>query len=417
MHGLLALELKKQPWLLHLAALIGLVLMFAVPLGHTLGILPTTYHYMRGMRIPNYATTSEKAMVDALPRRLEDQVTSLRQFNHNDTATLAIKVLGTMKKPLAEHDFVAVNRLALNAINKHPELAEMNDLGTFIYNDYTTPQLQLETMQKVLGYYVKHDINALPAVAEQTTAMAKVHGLFSRYGSHVYKWTVVQGQKHYFYKLNAGTTLTWIFLCYVALVMAAVFGFDTRHQTENLMRMTPRGDLRMAATRAGLTLAAIAVVLAAVFGLALAVNAVVPGTVLGSIWQPAIHSAVTGVTLTPMWQDIVWQLGVWWAWAAFLSGVAFLVTQFTGNLLMTLTITAATFFIAPLHALDVLPVAVQKLLPAFYTNPPALLAHADPFGAATPATAFIILAAWTAAAWLLAGAVQRVRYRKLVLGH
>ncbi|WP_461226320.1 hypothetical protein [Lacticaseibacillus suihuaensis] len=421
MHGLLSLELKKHPWSLHLAALLGLLLLFAVPLGHHLGILTTTYRYVAGTRFPSYDPSPATAMEQAAPGQraaAERQVRADLKANPNLAAAKpALALLAAIRDPLAERDYLTVDRLTLAAITKHPEILDNIQRLDFIENTFTTTQLNLEAKQQILAYYVKHRINALPTIASRGTAAASVYGVFSRYGSHVWKWTMVGTRKHYFYKLNAGTTLTWVFLFYAAFVLTAALGYDQRHNTETLMRMTPRRDLRMVATQAALTIAVIAVVLVALVGLAMLITAIVPGKRLGTLWQPVLHTTPASVYLTPMWQEIALQLGMLWLWAVLLAGVAFLATQLTTNPLLALLLTCAAFFLAPLHVLDALPLAVQKVLPAFYTNPPATLAKAEPFNNTSPATVFLVLAVWAVLVWAGAAVVQQLRYRRLVLGH
>ncbi|WP_262316841.1 hypothetical protein [Lacticaseibacillus parakribbianus] len=416
MFGQIRLELRKQPWLLHLAGLIAMLLLFAGPLGHALGVIPTTYRFFGGVRTPsyvNYTTDSEAKAVQKARAAVEKQyVGAVKIRPANDTKAM-LKLMRDLRRPLAQRDYLTANKLTLAAIDKEPLLANSYELKQVINTtDAGSASLNADAMAASLHYYIDHRINSLQIIDEKVSAVTAVQGVMSRYGSHVYKVLVLDNKKQSFVKLNAGTPLTWIFLCYVVLALALVFNFDRRNNTENLMRMSPRRDWAMVLVRAAVTLSIIVAVLALTVVLALAINAGLSGHTLGPLGYPLITTSAATVIVTPVWQYVGTALAQYVLWAVLLSGVAYVVTQFVAEPLLVLLLCSLTFLGLPLKFLEVLPLPVRQLFPGLYTNPPALADRADYFRLIPLHRALTVLIVWTVVAWVLGVVVQHVRYRK-----
>ncbi|WP_461225736.1 hypothetical protein [Lacticaseibacillus suihuaensis] len=388
MLALIRLELRKQPWVIHAIALVGMLMLFAAPMGHYLGVLPNQYYILNGVK--HYLSTRQTAddryhqVVATVDRELKANLKQQAYYpDHNRAA--AVTMLKAVQKPLADRDFVKVNQLTLAAITKHP---------TIVYNDYAKGFLQTSGANQVnkwervaypLRYLVKHRENRLLAIDQTTSATAIVYNVWAKAGSHAAQTASADdpSQMTDSTAIDQGTPLMWAFLAYATIVLTLVFNFDQRNHTEAFMRMTPAADFRLAVSRAVITLAVIFAVMLALIGLALAVNAAVPGQTWGSLSLPIADTFQSHTTAVPIWLYLGRALALMMAWAALIAGIAFTVSQFSANALVGMMVAAALILLMPLHVLDAFGQPVRQLFPAYYTNPAALLNHLDFFAGIT----------------------------------
>ncbi|WP_225049318.1 hypothetical protein [Lacticaseibacillus kribbianus] len=410
------LELRKQPWLVHVAAILGLLLLFAVPLGHAVGLLTTQYTYVGGRAVPSYRKTSFAAAYRQVLRERaaqEADLVMLQKQVPEPSRQAAIDLLRRIEAPLRRQDFLQVNRLTLAALKQTPAISDNRYLGDFLEDSrdsHNTTRWEMTT--KRLQVYVDHHINALLTIDAATSATVAVYRVLARYGTYPYKWAYINNHRQDFYKLSPGTALLWIFLCYAALTLALAFSYDQRAGTASLMRITPVSELTTALIRGATGLALIAASLLVLLGGALAVNALLPGHRLGTLAYPLVVVSHSSAQVYPVWQYYMSTALVLGAWAVLLSGVAFLASLFVRNIIGMGALCALSFALVPLHVLDVFPENVQHLMPASYTNPPAMFAQAYQFHATQPADAYRVLLVWAAVAWLAGAAVLRLRTRR-----
>ncbi|WP_461225614.1 hypothetical protein [Lacticaseibacillus suihuaensis] len=414
--GLFRLELKKQPWLLHMAGLVALTLLFCVPLGHQLGILQTTYSYTDGMRHADYEHRTAAAAHHEMVTAQKSTVLALAAQNKtvaNKASSAALAAVRAIKAPLLAHQYLAVDRILLDVITRYPELVYRHELYDLLGGPYISGQVTAwESATKRLRYATQHGVNH-PLTSDDTqSSTVATYNVFSRYGSYVWKRLWLNGGMHVWYKINPGTALVWLFLTYATLVLASVFNFDRRHRTENLMRLTPRGDLGMIVTRAAVTVALIGAVAIGFTLLGNAANAIVPGHIWGSWFYPLVTVAHSTAYISPVWQYIGSELLLLMLWVFVLSGFTFIFSQVVRNLLLLLALDALTFLAVPLHLMELLPPAVQKLTPAFYTNPPALFAQDQQFrGIVSLVPVWLVFVGWGVAAWVFGAFLLRSRTR------
>ncbi|WP_225048116.1 hypothetical protein [Lacticaseibacillus kribbianus] len=414
MRALIRLELKKQPWVIHLVALLGMLLLFAAPLGHYLGVLPNQYYIIDGVKhylsVRKTRANQQAAAVATVKRELKENLKNQRDYPDHDRPA-AIKMLRAVQSPLARGDYRTVNRVTLAAITKDP---------TIVYNDYAKDFLQSggenqvnkwERVAYPLKDLVRRNQNRLLAIDQTTTATAIVYNVWADAGSHTSETVSADdaSQVTTGAATDLGTPLMWAFLAYVTVALALVFNFDARNHTEPFMRMTPAADLRLAVTRGLLTLVVIFGVMLALIGLALVMNAAVPGQTFGSLGLPLADTFQSHTTIVPIWLYLARALALMMAWAALIAGIVFTISQVSGNALVAMMFSAALILLMPLHVLDGLDVAVRQLFPAYYTNPAALLNHLDYFAGKTLAQVLALFARWTLAAWLIGAIAQWLR--------
>ncbi|KRN23084.1 hypothetical protein [Lacticaseibacillus camelliae] len=398
MKGQVILELKKQPWLLHLFWLIMLVAVMG-----TLGVGWENHLQRHGVGYPetgfktdwDKATTAGEAAWNM--RYLEHDIKAdtkaaakLPAVQQGDNKAQAL--METMLADYQKRDYRHLNQAILKAAQEDPQAVKsIEELN------YLSPNT--DELIALMRYMVKH----LPNRLIQVDAMTSVTGNFA----------AIFGLQNYFSASNGkdAEVLTALLLIMGLTLFCYVYFQDRRLTTDTMMRTAPVSGMKQALIRGGVTLGLINLILLIAVVSTLLAMSLLPGHEFGTWLQPLVYTLNSHVGTTSLAQALgqEWlMINLWWL---VFAGLAFCLSLVSRNLLVGMLVLAVVAFANRLQLLGLIDPALRTYVPSAHTVFPNLILHSGSYGEVAFGTVVVTFVAWILALFICGGLIQMARQR------